>query len=347
MTVRNPLVLAPMTTYSSYDDGTIREDELPFLESRARGGFGTVMTAACYVHQTGHAFQGQWACDDNRHLPSLRSAAEAIHRGGAKAVLQIHHGGRQCPEKLCGRVLSASNVRSGHATASEPNPMSQQEVDEVVAAFGQAARRAEQAGFDAVEIHGANTYLLQQFVSPLTNLRTDGYGTDRLRFSREVVESVFASVSEGYPVGYRFSPEEPEPEGLTWAHTEALLEMLCGYPLAWLHISLRHYAQGSIRGDFDDPVLARAVRVIAGRTPLIGVGSVQRASDAAAVRELGAVGVAVGKAALTDPDWPQTLVQDREPQILYPKENGAELLTLPKGLHEKILSVPGWVPMED
>lgn len=345
MLSKNPLVLAPMTTYSSYDDGMIREDEVVFLEHRARAGFGVVMTAACYVHKTGHAFQGQWACDRDETIPSLRAAADAIRRGGARSVLQIHHGGRQCPERLCGRVLSASAVKSSHAHASEPNPMTMSEIDEVVEAFGKAAARAVKAGFDGVEIHGANTYLLQQFVSPMTNHREDAYGTDRLRFSRDVVEEVMAQVPEGYPVGYRFSPEESEENGITWAHTTELIETLCRYPLAWLHISLRHYAQGSIRGEFEDPIASRVVAIINRRVPFINVGSIQRRSDVEAALAMRADAVAVGKAAITDPDWPSLMSQDREPTLLYQTENAPEALVIPQGLHNKILSAPGWFPM--
>ena len=186
LTLKNRLVVAPMTTYSSYEDGTVRETEPPYLRRRAEGGFGLVMTAACYIHPTGQAFDGQWGCErDDRH-PSLKSMADAIHEGGAAAFLQIHHGGRMCPSRLCGRVLSASAVPATRPGAETPEAMSEDEIWTMIEGYAQAARRAVEAGYDGVEIHGANTYLIQQFVSPHSNRRDDEWGQDRLKFSREV-----------------------------------------------------------------------------------------------------------------------------------------------------------------
>ncbi|RYG29858.1 NADH-dependent flavin oxidoreductase, partial [bacterium] len=158
----NPYVLAPMTTYSSQPDGVLSADEEPYLERRAKGGFGTVTTAACAVHPSGKAFIGQWASWSDEFIPSLRRAVEAIRRGNpdALAILQIHHGGRSCPQDLPeGGPIAPSAIPAERPGSSIPREMTAEEIVRSVDDYAQAARRGIEAGFDGVEIHGANTYL--------------------------------------------------------------------------------------------------------------------------------------------------------------------------------------------
>lgn len=346
LTLRSRWVVAPLTTYSSLPDGTISPDELPYLERRSAAGYGLVISAACYVHPSGHAFDGQWGCEHDGRIPSLASGAEAIHRGGALAALQIHHGGRQCPSRHVGTPWSASAIPAERPNAETPRAMTIAEIDEVIEAFGQAARRGLEAGFDAIEIHGANTYLLQQFVSRHSNRRDDEYGQDRLRFSREVVRSVRAQAGPAV-VGYRLSPEEIETPGIRISDTEALISMLIDEGVDFIHLSLREAGMPSLVGDFDEPVLTRLSRLIAGRVPIIGVGKVQSVEDAERCLDLGADLVAVGRAAITEPDFPARLRAGMPPRLNYPREGGLETLTMPRGLHDKILNTPGWFEIDE
>lgn len=346
LTLKNRLVVAPMTTYSSYEDGTVRETEPPYLGRRAKGGFGLVMTAACYIHPTGHAFDGQWGCERDDRITSLKSMADALHEGGAAAFLQIHHGGRMCPSRLCSRVLSASTVPATRPGAETPEEMTEDEIWTMIDCYGQAARRAVEAGYDGVEIHGANTYLIQQFVSPHSNRREDEWGQDRLKFSREVTQRVLSAVGPNFPVVYRFSPEEPENPGITIQHTEELLEMLCNTSLSALHISLRDFRQSSIRRDFEGPVLEKVLKAIGRRKPLIGVGSVKTVADAENLLDDGCDLVALGRAAISEPEWGQKAISGDEPRLLIPAQNAQEKLTLPEGLANRIYAVPGWFDVE-
>lgn len=345
-TWRNRLVVAPMTTYSSHPDGTLHEDEIDYLRVRSRG-YGAVMTAACCVHPRGKAFDGQWACWDDRFLPSLRSAANAIQCEGAAAVLQIHHGGRQCPSRLCGGPpLSASAVPAERPNAETPVAMSPDEIEETISAFASAALRAKMAGFDGVEIHGANTYLLQQFVSPHSNRREDDYGLDPFLFSWRIASEVRAAVGPHFAVGYRFSPEETETPGIRLPQTWELLDRLLDVPLDWLHISLRDFRGPSLLDPSSDPVQPMIARYIAGRTAFVGVGGVKNARDALQCLEAGADLVAIGRAAITDPDWALKALDGEEPTLVVPAEGAREKLTLPAGLTNKIYGVPGWFPVE-
>jgi len=344
--LRNRLVMAPMATFSSYDSGDVHPEELAYLERRSAGGLGMVIAGACGVHPTGRAFEGQWMCEHDGRIPSLRSASEAIRRGGARAVLQIHHGGRHCPQSLTGleRPWSASEVPCGKDGSVLAHEMTHDEIQEVIAAFGQAARRAREAGWDGVEIHGANGYLLQQFVSPATNRRSDEWAADTLRFPLEVLRAVRNAVGPEFVVGYRFSPTEADGYGM--ALTRRLLDALLREGVDYLHISLQDHRYVA-EGEGDAPLLRQTADAVAGRAPLIGVGGVRLLEDAERVLEMGADLVALGRALLVEPDWPQVVAEGRSPRLKLPLQGAADLLTLPKALLQKMLTVPGWVELED
>lgn len=344
--LRNRLVLAPMTTYSSNPDGSVHEQEVTYYRRRAQSGFGMVMTAACYVHDSGHAFVGQWSCARDSDVPSLRRVADAIHAGGSVACLQIHHGGRQIAPALSIEPVAPSPIPAERPNALTPRALTDPEIEELVDAFGQATRRAREAGYEAIEIHGANTYLLQQFVSPHSNRRTDRWGQDRLLFTKRVVAAVLAAAGPGVAVGYRFSPEELESPGIRWSDTKALIETLLGTDLAFLHISLGDFRQFSLNQEFEGTVLAQVLNQIAGRKPLIGVGSVNTRDDADAVLATGAHLVAVGRAAIMNPDWPNMVHNRLSPNFVFPRKDAAERLVLPDGLVQRILGAPGWFPLE-
>lgn len=336
-----------MTTYSSQPDGWISDDEIPYLRLRAEGGFGLVMTAACYVHPSGHAFDGQWSCAEDRVIPSLRAVADAIREGGSYSTLQIHHGGRACPGRLCGgQPVSASAIPAERPNAETPRELTDDEIEEIIASFGQAARRAREAGFDSIEIHGANTYLLQQFVSPHSNRRTDKWGQNRLLFSQRVIDEVLANAGD-LPVGYRFSPEELENPGIRWENTADLIDLLCAKGLAFVHVSLWDFRMKGLNGDWPKPTLERVAEKVAGRKPLIGVGQIWTLADAEEAMDMGADLVAVGRAALTHPDWPRHIAGGGEPRKTIPATGAKELFTWPAGLEDIAYNRAKWFEIEE
>ncbi len=334
-----------MTTYASQSNGHLNSDELDYIERRAQDGFGMVMTAACKVHWSGHAFFGQWSCESDEFMGDLEAMAERIRRHGAKSVLQIHHGGRQCPSALVGGPpWSASAIASERPNAEVPREMTAAEIQEVVEAFAAAAHRAQRAGFDMVEIHGANTYLLQQFVSPHSNRRDDEWGRDRLKFSRDVLRACRASCT--LPIGYRLSPEEPETPGIRLNDTHALVDMLCTEGIEWLDISLRKFDQVSLHDPTSGPVLGMIAEWVNGRTVVMGGGGVTSLAEAANALSLGVDLVYVGRAAITQPDFLNTVSSGQLANMVVPAEGASTSLVLPKGLAEKIYSTPGWFQVE-
>jgi 2,4-dienoyl-CoA reductase-like NADH-dependent reductase (Old Yellow Enzyme family) len=255
ITLRNRVIMAPMTTWSGNDDGTVSDQELAYYSKRSHG-VGLVATACAYVIPQGKAFKGQIGVHSDEMLTSLKNIAGAIHLGGAKAVLQIHHGGRQsAPELLPDhQPVSASNIPTVLPNAPTPRALTEDEIIQTIKAFGEATRRAIEAGFDGVEIHGANTYLVQQFFSPHSNRRDDHWGGSiekRLNFplavANEVIKTIKEHATTPFLAGYRLSPEEMEEPGITLDDTFVLVDRLAALKLDYLHISVMDFWGGSLR----------------------------------------------------------------------------------------------------
>lgn len=355
--LRNRLVLAPMTTYSSNANGTITQQELEFLQRRSKG-VAMAITAACYVSYDGHAFDGQWSCATDELIPSLKSAADAIRGAGALAVLQLHHGGRLCPASILGHApLGPSAVRAERPGVDEPRAMTESEIERTIAAFGQAARRAIRAGFDGVEIHGANGYLLQQFFSPHANRRTDQWGgsvENRAAFPIAVLEEVQEVVRRNayrpFAIGYRLSPEEIEPNGITIDDTLHLVEGIVACRPDWIHVSTNDYLAGSLR-DRDDrrPRGAIIAERVDGRTTVIGVGSVLDPSAALTMLETGADLVALGRQLIIEPEWVEKVAAGDVENLrsCLPSSGADRSLSIPEPMYRKLLGRKGWLPLCD
>ncbi|PQP91246.1 NADH-dependent flavin oxidoreductase, partial [Paenibacillus sp. AR247] len=197
--VKNRVVLAPMTISYSRQDGTITDDVIAYYESRSNG-VGMAVTGSAIVTSSGKVFGGEIAADHDDRIPSLQRLAAAMKKRGAKAILQIFHGGREAlPEAVPnGEIVSASAIaKEGQSVI--PRALEDQEILEIIRAFGASTRRAIEAGFDGVEIHGANRFLIQQFFSPYTNRRDDRWGGDldkRMAFPLAIVDEVNRAVAE-------------------------------------------------------------------------------------------------------------------------------------------------------
>lgn len=320
--VPNRLVVAPMTHYASNPDGTLSDEERDFLVGRS-DDFGLFITAATLVHPSGKAFFGQPCAYDEQYLPSLTQIADIIKKGGAKAILQIHHGGHQSLAEF-GEVIAPSAMDNGKQIA---RAMTVDEIRAVINGFGVATDLAIRAGFDGVEIHGANNYLIQQFFSPQSNQRDDEWGgslENRLRIvdaAIQMVDEVRAKHAKpDFIVGYRLSPEEAGEQGLTMADCFDLIDYLVQQPLQYLHVSLWDFYKKARRGA--DTNLTRMSLIherIAGRLPLIGVGCLLSADDVNRAYATGwAEFIAVGKAVMINPNF-ATLMKTGE----YDKINTA------------------------
>lgn len=352
--LKKRLVMAPMTNFSSNEDGTVTDAEAEYYARRSKG-VSMVVTACTYVTRNGKGFHGEFGADTDEMIPSLKKLASAIKAEGAKAVLQIFHGGRECPPELVpnGDIVSASDVQSERNSAKAPRALTGEEVEEIIAAFGETTRRAIEAGFDGVEIHGANGYLIQQFFSPHSNRRDDKWGGSlekRMTFPLAVVDEVkrvtAKHAKEPFIVGYRFSPEEPEEPGITMADTLALIETLAEKDLDYLHVSLSDFWSKPRRGVDDDRSRMEIIHErVGGKVPVIGVGSLYSADDVIKAFEIGVPLLALGRELIIDPDWVEKVETGRENEIETKLDTGAQKrLVVPDPLWQAIVNTPGWFP---
>lgn len=353
--LRNRLVMAPMTTWSGNEDGTISNAELEYYRHRSEG-VGTLITATTYLEPHGKGFSGQFYGGTDDMVPSLKALADVIHEGGAKAILQVFHAGRKASPKDMpdGRTVSASSVAAKRTPDNVPRAMTEEEIHASIHAFRRSVKRAYKAGFDGIEIHGANTYLLQQFYSPHSNFRIDKWGGDReerFNFLSEVIKACLEERDkldrDDFVIGYRFSPEENSNPGITLEDTDYLIDSLCETDLDYLHISLGDYKQTSIRDEKSrEIVLERAVKRIHQRKPFIGVGSVYKIDDALGVLDHGADLVALGRQLLIDGKTVEKWESGDVARALYlPERQGEE--HIPDPLHERIMKTPNWVPKKE
>jgi len=361
----NRFAIAPLTTDSSHDDGTAAENELEFVRRRAASGFGAAISSAAYVEQGGRSWQGIGATHDG-HLPGLRGLAEAMRVAGGLAILQIYDGGRIAKPELIGEqcLRAPSAVASLRPGAKTPRAMTADEVVNLIASFREAAALARKAGFDGVEIHGANHYAVHQFFSPRANHRVDNWGgtlSKRMNFPLAVAQAVRDALGPGLIAGFRVTPFESEPDGYTLEDAKLLCNELARLNLDYISVSLDDYRKSRPTGEtrvYNGPVekaytpvespITEFARVIAGRCAVMASGGIRTCVDAEGAVELGADLVAVGRAVVVDPEWLSKVRSRSETSILagLPKDEReiAKALSIPPRMVEYLLSRPGWIP---
>ena len=221
--LNNRLVMPPMATAKSGDDGRVTQQLLQYYDEKTQGGYiGLVITEHSFISQEGKASRGQLSISRDEDIDGLSKLAATIHKNHSKAIAQINHAGGAAKEEVTGcPPLSASAVRFPRADAHAPFPkeMSREDINKVIRDFADAARRVKDAGFDGVELHSAHAYLLNQFYSPLVNKRNDaycGYNIEgRLRLHLEVIQAVRQAVGEDYLVALRLGASDYMPGGST------------------------------------------------------------------------------------------------------------------------------------
>ena len=204
--MKNRFMLAPLTNLQSHEDGVLSDEEFKWLTMRARGGFGLTMTCAAHVQAVGQGFPGQLGIFDNNHIEGLTRLAKEIKKQGSIAICQLHHAGMRSPEDLIGEtpVCPSYNEKTG------ARALSYEEVEQLRDDFIAAAMRAQEAGFDGVEIHGAHGYVLCLFFASGINNREDIYGgslANRYRILFEIIDGVRECCHDNFMLGVRLSPE--------------------------------------------------------------------------------------------------------------------------------------------
>lgn len=355
ITVSNRAAMAPMTTWASNDDYTISDEEANHYRARVKN-MGLVITGCSRVMANGIGFTHEYAAYDDSFLPSLKKLAEAAKSGGAPAIMQIYHAGNKAVAELIPNsdVVSASAIAVDAApfvaSGSTPRPLQHAEILEIIKAFGDATKRAIEAGFDGVELHGAHGFLLQNFFSPYYNHRTDQWGGsagNRMRFPLEVVKEVQEVIStyatKPFLLGYRISPEEAQPESYKIQDIYPLIDKLIELDVDYLHASLTNVLESKPIGAAANSktIAALILAHVGGRIPVIAAGQIKQPSDAAKAVETGLAMVAIGQSLIINPDWIAAAAKGEVvPEALSIAK--APTLAIPEKLFTIIEMAKGW-----
>ncbi|MNX29066.1 NADH oxidase [compost metagenome] len=323
LTLSNRLAVAPMTRVSATADGHATKQMADYYGAFAAGGFGLVITEGIYTdkaHAQGYLFQPGLADDAQRD--AWRTVVDRVHAHGGRIVAQLMHAGALSqgnPHRITTKgpsaVLPAGQQMAFYRGAGPyrmPEAMSADDIAEAVEAFAQAARRAQEAGFDGVEIHGANGYLLDQFLTAHTNLREDRYGgslDNRLRLTVDVIQAVRQATAERFVVGVRCSQGKVNDFTHKWAGGEAdaarIFGMLGALPIDYLHTT-EFEAWRPAFGEHGPSLAALARRHVS--VPVLANGSLHDAMQAEGMMaRQEADFVSLGRGALTHADWPARL----------------------------------------
>ena len=314
MELPNRAVMRRMGRNRGNADGTVSPESIAYLKRRAKGRPGLIITEITGVHPDGMVSPHELAAYDDRFIPGLRQMVAVAHEAGCKIAMQVHHSGRESLYMLGkGRAVGPSAIPSIVFKAA-PKEMTIADIKEVIAAFGSAAKRAKEADFDAVEIHCAHGYLLTQFLSALSNQRTDEYGgatlKQRSRFVLEVIEEIRRQVGPDFPISIRISAEEFIKGGYSVDDMQTILPDIVSAGADIIHASFgTHGSPGGItQAPAEYPAgfnawLARKVKDVVD-VPVIAVG---RFTDPTPADDVIARGdadlVAFGRQFLSDPDF--------------------------------------------
>lgn len=307
-TLPNRFMLAPLTNLQSGADGVLGDDELRWLEMRAEGGFGLTMTCAASVQHSGVGFPGQLGAHDDRHIEGLTRLASALKAHGTHAVVQLQHSGMRAKPEYCDNVpqCPSDDEKTG------AKAMTAAQVQQLIDDFITAAERAQKAGFDGVELHGAHGYLLCEFLSPTYNRRDDQYGgspENRARILMEIIEGVHQRCGRSFSLGVRLSPER---FGIDMKEIHALAGQLLVDPrIDYLDMSLWDINMAASDEAFAGQTLLEAFSSLPREGVQLGAaGKIYDAATAQAALDAGLDFVAIGRGAILHHDFPKRAIAD-------------------------------------
>lgn len=319
VTLRNRIVMPPMTTRSGDRDGCVTDDCVAYYTARAQAHVGLITVEMMSPEQAGKHRHFELGIYDDRFLPGLKRLVKGIHDAGAKAGVQLGHGGGHTRIDISGtRPIAPSaiphSVQEGHTEIVIPEEMSKARIAETVQAFVAASCRAQEAGFDLVEIHGAHGYLISQFLAPLENQRSDEYGgslENRARFGLEIIRRVKAA-APGLAVTFRMNGNDFFPGGMPFEEARTVAQWAAEAGADAIHVSGGHYRSLPSAAIMIPPMATSATPFLGYaeeikkrvHVPVIAVGRFgdpRRAIDA--VESGRADFIALGRPLLADPEW--------------------------------------------
>ena len=312
MTMKNRVMMTPMGTNYAGQNGEINEKHIKYYEQRAKGGTGLIMVENASVSSPeGSNGTTQLRIDHDSYIPGLCNLTETVHKYGTCIGIQINHAGASAMSSRTGmQPVSASNIPSKDG-GEIPRPLEVEEIYDIVKKYGEAAKRAQIAGFDAVEIHAGHSYLLCQFLSPVYNKRTDEFGgcpENRARFAKLVLEEVRKQVGPFFPIFLRFSAEDFVEGGNTLEDTLELLEYFQEEAdvldvSAALNASLQYQIDANYMKDGWRSYMAKAVKEKFGK-PCVTTGNIRNPEVAEKILADGDADIiGMGRGLIADPEW--------------------------------------------
>jgi NADPH2 dehydrogenase len=315
MNLANRLVMPPMATAKAGSDGKVSKALLDYYEEKSRGGFiSLIIIEHSYIDPEGKAGNNQLSLSDDAAIPGLMKLADVIHRNGSMAAMQINHAGSAALKEVTGTTPLAPSATANPRRGDMPREITRKEIGDLVNAFKDAGRRVREAGFDAVEIHSAHGYLLNQFLSPLTNKRTDEYGgtlSNRIRVHVQVIEAIRTAVGPDFPIQVRLGASDYTEGGTTIEDSKIAARAFEAAGADIIHISggLVGYTPPDIIGQGYFAPLSEAIKS-AVSIPVIltgGITTVEAAERFLADKKADLIGV--GRAILQDSTWAKRSIE--------------------------------------
>lgn len=334
MALKNRIVQSPMDLDFANDEGYVTTRGINYFEARAKGGTGLIIVGISYVRRDGKALANQHGICDDSFISMMCKLTDAVHKHGAKIALQLHHGGRLAKYREIntpavapspiefGTTSGAESNRAGYA-GHPPKELNEDEIYDLISCFAQAARRAKEAGFDGVELHGAHGYLIDQFLSPASNIRTDQFGgsvENRSRFLVEIIKTTKNTVGKNFPVWCRIDGREFGVNGgitLSDARRTAQLAQLagadaihvsCAGPTNPINLTTATFVPAVISD------LAWGVKQVVD-IPVIAVGKMTPDSAEKILQEGKADLIAFGRTHIADPEFAAKVASDNSEDV--------------------------------
>ena len=354
------LVVAPLTLFGSNPDGTVSEEEREYLKRRATG-VGMYILGATVVSQEGIAFVSQPRAISEKDIPALEERAKIVKSQGALAINQIHHGGCLGLKEYSGLDPVAPSAEIANKALkdkgmfkTEVKELTDEQIKKLIECFANATELSLKAGYDGVEIHGANNYLIQQFYSGYTNRRTDEWGGSdekRMNFALKIIDACVKIREKhnrpDFIIGYRLSPEEPYDTGITMTETLKLIKALLSKPLQYIHISQWNYFKKTRRGEGAGTERLKVIHdAINGKMPLIGVGGLKSEADLKHAVDSGfSEFIAVGAASMMNKDLGILLKEKKGEKIEVELDpDHPEKYSIPSTLWKMCFTGQSWLP---
>lgn len=324
MEVKNRIVQSPHGTNAAYGDGTISENRIGFYERRAKGGAGLIIEGCCFISQELASGCIEGAIEEKYAVTRQSILVEAVHRHGAKVALQLSCGvGRNAFPNRFRNPMSASAIPATLDPSIICKAMDKDDIDKIMKQFTNAAENATKAGFDAIEIHAHAGYLIDQFLSPLWNLRTDEYGgsvENRCRFAIEAVQAVRKGIRKDMPIIMRISLDHRFPGGRTLEESIEILKILekAGVDAfdvdAGSYETMDYIFPPAYLGDACMAYVTEAARK-AVSVPIMNSGNHTPETALALIESGNADFVMFARGLIADPDLPKKLREDRREDI--------------------------------